>query len=424
MTGGFTRFGLSEGINLYVMPTDKFKTVSAFVYLHTPLTQEAVTANALLPMVLVRGTAAHPTTPDWVRHLDELYGATVGYDVLRRGEVHSLLFKLELPAESYLTEAGGLLLKGLDALADVILRPAMEGDGFKADFVSQEKSNLEEIIKGLINNKMRYAVHRCREIMCQGEAYALHQHGRVEDLPSITPASLYQHWQQVLAQAVVDILVVGNVEADAVAEAVRQRFQFPAGGPRRMPETVVKREAGPLKVEQEPQPVNQGVLVIGFRTGVVARDPDYFAMVVANAILGGYSHSKLFVNVREKHSLAYSAYSAVEAIKGIGFMYAGVEFANFDKARDIMLAQLQGLQNGQISAEEMEATVRSLVNDSLAALDSPHRMVDEFVGGLLAGRPTSVEERVAGFQAARPADVATAAQRFKPEAVYMLTKTA
>lgn len=428
VTGGggaaatFARYPLAEGVDLYVLPTQKFKTTALFVYLHLPLARETVTANALLPMVMTRGTERYPTTPELVRHLDSLYGASLGYDVARRGEVHSLLFRLELPAEAYLPGEQGLLERGIATLAQVIFHPATAGAGFKPDFVAQEKKNLKEMIEGLINDKRRYAINRCREILCEGEPFALYHLGRVEDLPAITPESLLAHWQQVLAQAAVHIYVVGDVDGDRVAELVRRHLAFPPGGDRRLPTTTVKRQAGPLKEVQEAQPVNQGVLVVGLRTGITAADPDYYALIVANGVLGAFPHSKLFINVREKNSLAYYAYSAVEAIKGVGFLYAGIEFTNYQKALDISLQQLRDLQEGRISDTEMDATIKALVTDALAGLDSPGRMVEEHLVGLISGRVATVAERIAGYQAVTKDQVAAAAQRFGVEAIYFLTR--
>lgn len=409
-------------MNLYILPTDKFKTTSVYVYLQTPLTAETVTANALLPMVMVRGTAAHPTTPDLVRHLDGLYGASVGYDVSRRGEVHSLMFKLEMAAEAYLPGETGLLERGLATLAEVLFRPAMVGSGFKPDFLAQERQNLREMIAGLINDKRRYAINRCREVMCQGEPFSLYHLGRVADLDAITPASLLDHWQRLLESAAVHLFVVGQVEPEQVAEQVRRHFCFPGGAPRTMPRTSVKREAGPLRRVQEPQPVNQGILVVGFRTGVTAADGDYFPLVVTNGILGAFPHSKLFMNVREKHSLAYYAYSSIEAIKGIGFLYAGVDFNNYQQALDISLAQIEELRRGHVSDAEMDATVKAMVNDTLAAMDNPGRLVEDHLAGIITGRPYSAEERIAGYQGVTREQVAAVAEKFGVETIFFLTK--
>lgn len=46
--------------------------------------------------------------------------------------------------------------------------------------------------------------------------------------------------------------------------------------------------------------VKQGKLNIGYRTSITYTDQDYPALQVFNGLFGGFSHSKLFINVREK----------------------------------------------------------------------------------------------------------------------------
>jgi len=426
LTESFTRYSLAEGVNLHIQPTRKFKTTVIYVYFHLPLAPETVTSNALLPMVLARASADYPTTAELSRHLDELYGASFGIDVSKRGEVHSIVFRMEVASEQHIPGESGLLQRALETLAGIITRPALEGDGFKADYFRQEADNLKQTIEGLINNKTRYAMVRCNEAMCKGEPFALYRLGRVEDLPNITPQSLRQHHQQVLSTAPVDIFLIGDVECEAARELVQRTLELPAAGPqgRKMPATNIKREPGrPVQEVEDQLDVNQGVLVIGMRTGVTIKDDaEYFPMLVANGVLGGFPHSKLFQNVREKNSLAYVAYSAVETLKGAGYMYAGIEFENRTKCQEIMLQQLKELQEGKIEDDEFETTVASLVNDVLSAADNPGAMADLAVDRVFSGRDLTVEERVAAYKAVTKQQVAAVAQRFSIDTVYFLNK--
>jgi predicted Zn-dependent peptidase len=426
LTESFTRYGLAEGVNLHIQPTRKFKTTVIYVYFHLPLAPETVTSNALLPMVLARASADYPTTAALSRHLDELYGASFGIDVSKRGEVHSIVFRMEVPSEQHIPGANGLLKSALETLASIITRPALEGDGFKADYFKQEAENLKQTIEGLINNKTRYAMVRCNEAMCKGEPFSLYRLGRVEDLQSITPQSLRQHHQQVLTTAPVDIFLIGDLVCEETRDLVQRTLVLPAAGPegRKMPTTAVKREPGrPVQEAQDQLDVNQGVLVIGMRTGATIKDDkDYFPLLVANGVLGGFPHSKLFQNVREKNSLAYVAYSAVETLKGIGYMYAGIEFENRQKCQEIMLQQLKDLQDGKIEDDEFETTVISLINDVLGAADNPGAMADLAVDKVFSGREMSIEERVAAYKAVTKQQVAEVARKFSLDTVYFLNK--
>ncbi len=418
---------MADGVNLYVQPTTKFKTTVIYVYFHMPLAPDVVTLNALLPMVMARASADYPSTAELSRHLDELYGTAFGVDVGRRGEVHTLVFRMEVPGEQHIPGEQGLLKRGLETLAGIITRPALEGTGFKADYFNQEVANLRQIIEGLINDKRRWAMVRCTEAMCQGEAFALYRLGRAEDLPGITPESLKIHHTRLLTSAPVDIFVIGDVEADATRELVKRTLVLPPAAPggRVMPATQVKRS-----VDRPPQEiidhldVNQGVLVIGLRTGTTLTDEDYFPMLVANGILGGYPHSKLFQEVREKESLAYFAYSTVETLKGVGFMYAGIEFEDFQQCKQIIIDQLKAVQAGEISDDEFNKTIGTLVNDIWGIADSPGAMADLAVDRVFSGRDLSIDDRVAAYQRVTKEQAAAAARKFELDTVYFLDKKA
>lgn len=426
MFDGFTKHTLAEGIHLHVMPTKKFKTNLVYVYLHLPLEPVQVTRNALLPMVMVRASEEHPSTADLSRHLDELYGTSLSFDVSRRGEVQSLVFRLEVAGEQHIPGESGLLRRGLETLAGVLLRPATQGGGFRPDYFEQEATNLRQTIESLINDKRRYALVRCTEEMCQGEPFALYRLGQVRDLDQISPESLLAHHAQVVSSAPVDIFMVGDVDPHEAHRLVTETLLFPAApGPRRLPKTLVKREAGhPPRRLVDRLNVNQGVLVVGFRTGATVLDEaGYFPLLVANGVFGGFSHSKLFQEVRERHSLAYYAYSMVESMKGVGFVYAGIEFENKARCEQIILEQLKAVQDGAITDEELQTTVHTLVNDILAAADNPGALADLAVDGVFTGRPYSTEDRVHGYRSVTREQVAAAARKFSLDTIYFLDRT-
>ncbi|MFP3423137.1 insulinase family protein, partial [Bacillus sp. SIMBA_161] len=55
----------------------------------------------------------------------------------------------------------------------------------------------------------------------------------------------------------------------------------------------------------EYEDMKQGKLHMMFFTPVTFRDEDFPVMQLLNGIFGGYAHSKLFANIREKESMAY-----------------------------------------------------------------------------------------------------------------------
>ena len=120
--------------------------------------------------------------------------------------------------------------------------------------------------------------------------------------------------------------------------------------------------------------VNQARIALGYRHGITYADPRYEALLLMNGVLGGFSHSKLFQNVREKASMAYSVHSSVERTKGLLFISAGIGPEKETEALRIIEEQVAAMRRGEITDDEISATVSTILSsnemleDNLAAL--------------------------------------------------------
>ena len=131
--------------------------------------------------------------------------------------------------------------------------------------------------------------------------------------------------------------------------------------------------------------VTQGKLAMGLRTDIQVTDAEYPALMLFNAVFGGTTTSKLFLNVREKLSLCYYAGSQLEKFKGLMLVSSGVEFDKRDAAQSEILAQLEKCRRGEIEPWELEAARRSAVSSLKSMLDSQGRMEDFWLGWPWAG---------------------------------------
>lgn len=427
----FQRFVLPNGAGLYVYPTDKFKTITLKVFLRRPL-DEAATENAMLPLVLRRGTERFPTTQAVAKHLEGLYGAHLSADVVKIGEVHVIELSMEVVNDRFIPGGGQhhQLTAALDTLAQVLRHPVLEKGTFKGEYVDQERETLRRRIEGLINNKRQYAVVRCFEEMFKGEPFGIYKYGRLQDLPNITADSLYKRYQQVLSTSPTDIFVIGAVDPQAVQELAEERLGEHrispveiAVGDRRAEGAAHGSKsdaAGNVKQVVEEQEINQGVVVMGFRAAVRYPDDDYYAMLMYNGVLGAFPHSKLFMNVREKASLAYFAYSRLDATQGIVGVSAGIDVQKYDQAVSIIQEQLRDVQNGSIGDEEMEATRNGLINGYLTNADEAGRVIDSTVVGLINARVRTTDEIIAGIKKVGKEDIQKVARGVALDTVYFL----
>ena len=414
------RFSLLPGVSLTVLETDKFKTNCLSLNILRPLCREEAALNALLPDVLLRGCKLCPDMGEIAAWLDERYGSGVQALVRKRGEVQVIGFMLDYINESY-AEPGEPLTEDIcKLLGSFLLEPVTENGVFRRDFVEGEKVNLINAIMAGINDKRTYASIRLRQEMFPRENYGVSKNGEVEDVEKITPESLYAHYARILSESRMELIFTGQTDVERLKEyLIRVLKDLPRGVI-----TPVGTEIGPMPGEvreiAETMDVTQGKLVMGFRTGVTARDPEYPAMMLMNGVYGGSLTSKLFMNVRENLSLCYYASSGFDRDKGIMIVSSGVDTANYQVAKDEILRQLEACRQGDITDEELSSTRSYLMSALRAGEDSLFGMEDYCLSQLIGGFTDSTAELAAKLESVTVAQIADAANKVRLDTIYFL----
>src|SRR5699024_5722324 len=122
-------------------------------------------------------------------------------------------------------------------------------------------------------------------------------------------------------------------------------------------------------------------------------------VLVTNGILGAYPHSKLFVNVREKESLAYYAASRYEPYKGVLFAMAGIAPEQYEKTKAIINEQLNAMKRGEITDEEVTTTKQMLKNQILEQVDSARGAIEMNYQNVMSGKNRTVDDRLEEIEA-------------------------
>ncbi|MED2898311.1 EF-P 5-aminopentanol modification-associated protein YfmF [Bacillus tropicus] len=409
------------GLRVHIIPTDKYKTNTFVFRLKAPLNEETVTERALLPYVLQSATEKLPSVIRLRQYLEELYGSSLAVDVSKKGEDHIISIYVDIANEVYLHDAPPLFEKALSMLSDIVLHPATEGNGFLSSIVESEKRALLQRIEATYDDKMRYANERLIEEMCKVEPYRLSVNGKKESVSSITNESLYRYYQKVLAEDEMDLYIIGDISESAV-DLVSKYFSISAR-PARERNVLLHKRNNEEKEVVEKQELKQSKLHIGYRTFITYKDEDYFALQLFNGLFGGFSHSKLFVNVREKNSLAYYAASRFESHKGLLFVMSGIEAKNYEKAVEIIKEQMLAMQNGDFSEEEMHQTKSVIQNQILEAIDTPRGFVEMLYHGIISDRTRPVEEWLTGIESVTKEEIVKVAKNIELDTIYFLHGT-
>lgn len=413
-------FPLLPGIGLTVLETDKFKTNCLSLNILRPLRQEEAAMNALLPDVLLRGCKLCPDMGQIAAWLDERYGSGIQALVRKKGESQLIGFMVDYINEKYASPEDHLTEEICRLMGSFLLEPVLENGLFKQDFVDGEKVNLINAIMAGINDKRTYASIRLRQEMFKGEHYGVSKNGDVQDVERITPEGLYTHYQNILSHSRMELIFVGQTDVEQLKASLLEVLKNIPRGDLDPVETVPGPMPNEVKEIMETMDVNQGKLVMGFRTGTTARDEDFPAMLLMNGCFGGSLTSKLFMNVREKLSLCYYASSGIDREKGVMIVSSGVDTKNYAVARDEILRQLDACKAGDISSEELSSTRSYLVSSLRAGEDSVFGMEDYCFGQIIGGYEDSTADLATKLEQVTLQEVSAAAGKVKLDTIYFL----
>jgi predicted Zn-dependent peptidase len=413
---------LWPGVNLTAVHTRKFKSSLMGVTLLTPLRAETAALNALLPMVLRRGTKRHPTMERLNAALDELYGGAIEPVARKEGETQCVGFLASVLDDAYTLDGSSILEPAARLMGELLLEPYTVEGVFSPEYTEGERTNLIDQIRGIKNEKRQYSMRRLVEEMCRDEAFGVGRYGDEAHGAAIDAGSLWRHYQTLLERAPVELYYCGSAPLERVEAAFTAAFGGLLRGEKEpLPGCEVRGAVSRPREVVERMDVTQGKLALGFRTGGITMDSEeYPALLVFNAVYGGTTTSKLFMNVREKLSLCYFASSALSKRKGLMVVSSGVEFDKVDQAKAEILAQLEACRRGEIEDWELEAAKGSLVSAMGKLLDSQGQLEDHWLVQSVAGTRTTPEELARRIEQVEREQVVSVAQRTALDTVYFL----
>lgn len=409
---------LKEGITLHNINTEKFKTNLCAVFLTFPLEYQNATKDTLIALMLKRGSKNLKTREEITSKLAELYGAELDSGIEKSGDNHVLKFYLESLNEDYLPKNEDLLKQSISVLLDIVFNPNINNNEFNKEYLEQEKNNLEQIINSKIDNKAMYALNRTIEEMYKGKPYGIYKYGYVEQLKEITASNLYEYYKKLIDTCKIDIFVSGNninvedlKDNPIIKELKERKSNYVRQG--------LGSNENKEKVVEEKMDISQGKLVIGMDLNL-KEDNLRFEAQVYNTILGGSASSKLFKNVREKASLAYTVSSNYMKLKSNIFIRAGIEIENYDKTVEIIKEQLKDMEESNFSEEDINQAKRTILSSINNIEEEQDIELSYYYGQELSDKMMTIEEYKNNIEKVTREEINSVAKSLSINTIYFL----
>ncbi len=388
----------------------KFKTTYLTIKFKEQLTKENIGYRALLPSLLITKSKTHPNRQALQDALNDLYGAQLSSRTAKNGLVSIVEFSISFINPDFTSEP--LFEEAIKLLNDVIYQPNLP----KADF-EIEKRMLIEKIHAFENDKTTYAVQRLFEEMFSEELYGLRVQGKVEDITNITYNDLNKYYKTMLKTNSIDIVVSGNLSNDE--KAILNEY-FKEDNVNYEVIDYQNKEIEKVKEVTEYDTISQSKVNLGYRLPVRVNEKLHYAATLFNTALGGGIHSRLFLNVREKHSLCYYISSSYDALKGFMFIYSGIDKDRVELALKVIDEQVKDLQTNKLSNEELFLSKQTIINRLKEVEDAQVQSLEAKYGRHLLNNTKTLEERIELILSVTPEEVLEVANMLKKDTLYIL----
>lgn len=416
------RIELVKGVNLNIIPSKQFKTTRIFIsFVKNIESKKELAERALLANYLEMCSQNYPTQIDIARKLSQMYGASFGSSVDRRGNYQLINFSIDYIESKYLAGNEDLLSEVIEFLKEIIFNPLRVGENknFDEETFTRQKNNTITYLKSIKEDKQAYATAKLRKLYFDNEIQQVPSFGESEDVEKLTISDLMDAYQKMLNTDRVEIMISGDVNTDEVVNKFSV-LPFKVRNISRASMSYTQEIKQEIVTQIDEEPLSQSKFDMAFRLPVVYRGDLHYAALVFNSLFGGSALSLLFTVVREKMSMAYYANSNFDPFRQLLVVQTGISYTNKDKVQELILEQLERLRKGDFEDELLEQNKNNLISSYISRLDSQTSALLRAQSAALTGINVTVEEWLDNLQSVTKDDVMKVAKMVELQATYML----
>ena len=245
-------------------------------------------------------------------------------------------------------------------------------------FTEEEFSKVKDReIEGLKSNEknVAYNAGRVRSALAYGKNHPYGEFATEETVGKLTLADAQSFYNTYFVPQNAYLVIVGDVDEDEVKKMVKENFSN--WKKKDLPEykmpAVSNLEQTQIQFVDMDNAVQSEIALVN-TIDLKQKDKDYFAVLVANKILGGGGEARLFLNLREDKGYTYGAYSRSGNNKyGAATFVASASVRNAvtDSSVVAFLDEIYKIRNEKVSASELANAKAKYTGDFVLSLEQP-----------------------------------------------------
>ena len=235
---------------------------------------------------------------------------------------------------------------------------------------------------------------------------------------------LLEYYKELIKNCKIDIYYSGIFDNDNTEKIIEKRLQENNIEPRNAKyvinnEMTEKKQKSETKTVEESMDVTQGKLVLGLQIDDNNKN-SRFAASVYNAILGGGANSKLFQNVREKNSLAYTASSSYIRTKNVILVHCGIDIDKYEKALETIKEQIEDMKKGNFTDKDIEDAKKLIISSVKSISAEQDTEITYDYGQELSNEHTTIKDYQQNIEQVKREQIVDIANKININTIYFL----
>lgn len=407
-----------EAYNLHFITTDKFKTTTISVNFREKAKKEDITIRKFLFQMLCSTSLKYNTNRLFEIKLEDLYSTSLGHSNTLFGNLINSYIDIKFLNEDYSDE--NLLNDAIEFLFELIFNPNVKDGKFDTKTFNQIKDRMNLILDSKKENIQKYTLNRSLELMDINDPISFNLWGYKEDLDKITEESLYEYYKEVLKNDIVDIFIVGNVDKNKIVGIFKEKFKINTIKNNEIDSFITYNKCPKAKTVIEEMNLKQSKISIILKVLNLSMFERRYVLPLYTSILGSGGTSRLFTNVREKNSLAYTITAMPKMPNSIVMIYGGIDEENFEKALKLIKKEIK---LKKVTEEELENAKKEYIASVNILFDSPANIINYYFGIEVFNADT-IEVKKENYNKVTISDIENLANKIKVAMIYLLKGTA
>ncbi len=400
--------------HIHFISTNKFKTTTISINFREKIKKEDITIRRFLFQILTNTTKKYNTERLFEIELENLYSLSLYHSNLKFGNYINSYIDIKFLNDKYSDDK--LLYNSIDLLYEILFNPNVINNSFESNTFNIIKNKLNLSIKSLKENTGKYASNKALQTMDKSDPISFNMWGDKKDLKNIDEKSLYNYYKHVLDTNIIDIFVVGNVNNDEVLEYIKNKFKFKERKDINIDPFITYNKVPKLITKSEVMNINQSKLVIVCKVLNLSLFERRYVLPIYTSILGAGSTSRLFTNVREKNSLAYSINAINNNPNSILMINCGIDSDNYEKTLNLIMNEIN-IKN--IDKTEVDSARKELISSVETLLDSPSNIINYYYG-MEVFKADKIDLKIKNYNRVTIKDIESLSNKIKPAAIYFL----